>query len=493
MARSPLGVASLAAPPPGASMRGPAIQPWLPATTDTVLAATPSPPRRQWGLGVWLAGLSFLVSLFWVAAIHPFAAPDEPAHFLAVLQVRNYHILPEVHYDFSQDPRGLVVNTPVDPAAMEYIRAQGQGDPVRAKPNESFHPPLYYFIVSLLTLPLPADARLLLYASRLVSALFGAGTVYFCWAAAREFAPRSPVWAVATAGVILLLPQFCFNRSVVTNDTAVNCAGAAVFYLWFRGLRDPEYDRWMLRAGLAGGLAILASLSGAVLLPGLALVILFRAFQVRAITGRWRARGRRALRMVVGAGVAGVAVAGWWFIRNIFIYGEPTGLQNAVRYAKVTYPLMDFNDPAVRENFLQSIWKSSWGVFGWFDQLLPDVLYQQAGFFAQIGLSLSLLALAILCVRILLRRTHLPTHAWQASLVMALVAITLVSSDIQFSATVGFQPQGRLLFLVLLPAGLLFTGGVYVLAPGRVIKVVALSVLIVWLAYMNAVSLAVVR
>jgi hypothetical protein len=443
-------------------------------------------PRRT---GLALAVLSFWLGLFWAAATHPLAAPDEPAHLLAVMQVRNYHILPEVHYDFSRNPHGEVVNTPVDPATYAYIVAQGSGDAVRLIPSESFHPPLYYLTAGILTQALPADPQAILYASRLITVLFGAVTVYFCWAAAREFAPGAPLWAGATAAVITLLPQFCFNRAAVSNDTAVNCLGAVVFYVWFRGLRQPGYDPWMLRAGVAGGLAVLASLSGAVLLPGLGLVILFRAFQV----GAGVARLRRAGRMLAGAGVAGLLVAVWWPLRNLIVYGEPTGLQNVVQYAKVTYPLLDFRTPDTQALFLKATWESFWGVFGWMDNRLPDLFYDQARLFSAIALSLSLLAGLIQVGRRLLRGRRWPTHTWQATLVMGVVAVTLAINYLQFSVNVGFQAQGRLLFLLLLPAGLLFTGGLYALAPGRGGKILALSVPILWLAGMNAVGLVLIR
>ena len=80
-------------------------------------------------------------------------------------------------------------------------------------------------------------------------------------------------------GVIALLPEFSFNNARVGNDSLVNCLGAAAFYVWFRGLRQPEYDPWMLRAGVVVALAVLAKLTAVALIPGLALVVLFRAFQ----------------------------------------------------------------------------------------------------------------------------------------------------------------------------------------------------------------------
>src|SRR5205814_817857 len=153
------------------------------------------------------------------------------------------------------------VDTPVDTPTLAYTRAQGKTDPYILSPYEGVQPPLFYLAAGLASQLVPPDPVAVLYASRLVAALFGAGTVYFCWAATRQLAPGAPHWAVAVAGVVLLLPQFCFNSASAANDSAANCASAAAFYFWFRGLRQPDYDRLMLRAGAAVGLAILAKLT----------------------------------------------------------------------------------------------------------------------------------------------------------------------------------------------------------------------------------------
>src|SRR5207249_2321881 len=80
--------------------------------------------------------------------------------------------------------------------------------------------------------------------------------------------------------------------------------GAAAFYVWFRGLRRPSYDPWLLRAGALLGLALLAKLTALALIPGLAVVLLARMFQTQG----WAARLRRGLRLGLGASAAALAV-----------------------------------------------------------------------------------------------------------------------------------------------------------------------------------------
>src|SRR5437867_13394924 len=72
---------------------------------------------RQAGLIV--AVLSLCLGLVWAAAISPLDAPDEPAHLQAIMEVRNKHMLPEVHYDF-RVPHARVIGTAGDTAARDY-------------------------------------------------------------------------------------------------------------------------------------------------------------------------------------------------------------------------------------------------------------------------------------------------------------------------------------------------------------------------------------
>ncbi len=468
----------------------------LPVGPPTPAPTTlPRVVRRRVGAqpGVALALLTLWLGILWMVVTPPLNAPDEPAHLQAVMQVRVLHILPELHFDFSTNPAGEIVRTPVDPATTAYIARAGFHLPAKLEPNESWQPPLYYLVTGLVTQVIPPDPVWILYASRLVSVLFGAGMVYFCWAATRELAPAAPMWAVAAAGVVALLPQAAAGRAVVANDTAVNCCVMAAFYVWFRGLRCKDYDPWMLRAGAAVGLAVMSSLSAALLLPGLGLVVLFRAFQVgqgRAIRGP---RLGRAVRMSLGAGAVLLLICLPWVVHNLLVYGEPTGTAGVLQYARATYPLYNLSLPRVQQDFVRQTWESFWGWFGWRDAPLPVEFYQQAVWGAVVLLALS--GLAGLSWLLYARRTHrrLPAYAWQAGLLLALVVVELCVSYVQFSLNVAYQAQGRLFFPALLPLALVFTGGLQAIPPGRVPKIVALSIPLLWLAAMNAVGLLVIQ
>ena len=440
--------------------------------------------RRPISVGLLVAGLSFAINLFWVFCIPPLQAPDEPAHLQTIMAVRSGDILPANYWQ-----NGQLVGPPHDSPVLQYARSQGITRPFMLLPYEFSQPPLYYWVAGAVARLLPADPTGILYIGRIVAALFGAGAVYFCWAAMRQLAPTHPQWAVATAAAIALLPQFGFNSASASNDSAALCCGMAAFYTWFRALRDPRFDHWGWRMGGLCGLAILSKLSGGVLLPGLALVLVLRAAGQVPPAARKQATWRAVLRQGVGAGGALLLICGPWIIRNLWLYGEPTGTAAILRFYQGKFGLLQLTDSSSRAMFMQSTGESFVGRFGWLNIALPSDFYSQATGIALLLLSASSMA-ALIQARHWTRIGKLPK---QATILMLLVTLTLLVFYIQFSAAVGTQAQGRYLFLALLPMALLATAGLYTLPPQGRWRNLALSALLIWLAVLDTTSLALVR
>ena len=74
--------------------------------------------------------------------------------------------------------------------------------------------------------------------------------------------------------------------------------------------------------------------------------------------------------MLVTMVVAGM-VAGWWFLRNQLLYGEPTGFQELTELWGVRNPLESLG-LAVSE--LPYAWTTLWGRFGFGQIPLPENL-----------------------------------------------------------------------------------------------------------------------
>src|SRR5215469_12273589 len=165
--------------------------------------------------GFILAAINFCLGLVWMTVIQRLDAPDEPAHLQAIMQVRKEHRLPEVHF-VPGSRAGEIIGSPSDAETRAYILKRRSKLPVNdeyvALPYKSVQPPLYYVAAGLVAQLVPPDPRPVLYVGRLVAILFGAASVYFCWLAIRELAPRAPMWAFASAGAGRVAPRILFYQ-----------------------------------------------------------------------------------------------------------------------------------------------------------------------------------------------------------------------------------------------------------------------------------------
>lgn len=439
--------------------------------------------------GVFVAALFLVLGTSWAFITKPLDAPDEPAHLQVVMHVRNHLQLPEIHYTFDT-PKGEFVNTPIDLAVLNYAKANGFSDEFLLSPYESMQPPLYYMAAGLAARLTPPDPQTTLYIARLISVLFGILAIYFSWAATRQLAPDKPWLAIIVSLTIALLPQFCANSSSVSNDSAANMAGAATLYVWFRGLRQPSYDPWMLRAGAVMGFCILAKLSLLVLLPGLALLILFRAIaQTRHDSSQNSSLLLKRLlphvvRFGVFAALALLAIAGWWLLRNIIAYGELTGTQESFRHQTLNLPQWgdNTNFPDV---FLPMTWQGLWGRFGWYDIMLPLGVYTQAIAISAICLTLTALTGVQSAREWMARKKRRDVQAWQAIIIMATALIGMTISFVQFNINVAFQPQARFFFPLILPLALAFNFGLYQLRQPDIVRRMLFVILVGWFVFIN--------
>ncbi len=186
------------------------------------------------------------------------------------------------------------------------------------------------------------------------------GTYALGWLAlGRQISP-----AALAAALVAALPQFAFIAGAVSNDSSIMAAVAwTLAALWYVSSRAPSPRSGAL-AGLLAGLAALCKLSG-VLVAGFGLALL-------AIHWRqWAPRRRYQTALIAYAAVAAL-VGGWWYARNWLWYGDPTGLR----------PMLDvvgrYRTPLTLPEIaaqLQGMWRSFWGVFGWFNIELPGWVY----------------------------------------------------------------------------------------------------------------------
>ena len=196
--------------------------------------------------------------------------------------------------------------------------------------------------------------------------------------------------------------------------------------------------------------------------------------------------------MIAGATIGVLLVSGWWFVRNVFVYGEPSGTKAEAHIVASTFTKADFTDPRTAHDLFRYTLESLWGRFGWNDITLPREVYHVCNCAALVLVCLSVLAGIGLLALWVIRKQAPDVVAWQAFLIFLAVGLTLFVGYIQYNAKIAYQPQARYFFILLLPGALLLTGGGYALAARSSVRAVACALLFAGLAALNAFALVTV-
>ena len=364
--------------------------------------------------------------------------PDEPAHYnyvRALAEGRGFPVIEPGDYD--QEYLGRLTSERFPPElsidAVEY---------------EDHQPPLYYLLATPVywlfggaVLPL-----------RLLSVLFGAGSLVVAFGTVHALFPRRPALALMVAAFIAFIPQHVAMTAGVENDALAELVVGGTL--------------WALVVYVGGGgerpWPVGLLLAAALLTKGSAYVVVIVA--AVAVSLRWR-RERRMARWAVGQLawmlIPALLLAAPWFIRNGLTYGW-YDLSGQVRHGEVVAEQMRTSE-YLALNGWAAYWKravsftfqSFWGQFGWMGVVLPARIYQA------LALLSGLLAIGFVVWLVRQRRarqytnlpiyqsTNLPTYQLLLLPISALLTFAVfVSYNLTF-----LQHQGRYLFPALIPIG----------------------------------------
>jgi hypothetical protein len=276
------------------------------------LAAMPGGPRLA-ALGVTCSVATFVLLAGLYAYSVPMLAPaDEPSHIGYALEVGSGR-LPTVDTDVpAGDPRiaGVLVGKDADHHDIWTAN----------------HPPLFYAISAIpvrLGLRQPPPYLSALRLVRLIPIVFAALAVVLVALLAWELVPGRPQTAVGAAGLAALTPALVSASGSFYNDSlAFLTSTATLLAAVVLVRRGPTWRR----------LAVLTVASVATALTrtsGLAVIAVAAVAVVGAVWLHGQGpRARRALRSAAWAGALGVVVAaasGWFYLRNLRLYGDLTG------------------------------------------------------------------------------------------------------------------------------------------------------------------------
>jgi len=240
-------------------------------------------------------------------------------------------------------------------------------------PNEGWstgHPPFFYALAAALGRLLPSpDEEAVARATIALCCALGLAAIAAVALHVRGRGPAGGRRAVVAAALLLFLPVHVYVSTMLSEEILVTALVSLAMLGLARELARPPAERSdVLRPGLCGalaGLGLLTKLSAAMPIAAGALVLL----------GEAPRRGpARALRATLAFGGAAAAVGGWFYLRNLLVYGYlyPHGLPvhaamfemppgERALFDYVHVPLAAFGPAqAADPPLLHSVWGTLW-------------------------------------------------------------------------------------------------------------------------------------
>ncbi len=329
---------------------------------------------------------------------------------------------------------------------------------------------------------------------RFLSVLMGAVTVWLTYRIALELFPDRSYLALGAAAVNAFTPMFVFISGAINNDNLTMLLCSLSLLLMIKRLREEQgaggrqfsfrLGRW-LPLGIILGLAALTKTSALGLLPITALTVVIVAWRKNS----WREFFAGAIATAVPV----VLIAGWWYLRNIQLYGDVLGLSAFIDVlGRRTAPASLLQLWGERWGFMLSYW----GLFGGVNVPLDNWVYHALNALA----ILAFVGAIIYLVRITLDwfRSD-PVHSWRdlryelrdylqgrAPLFVAgLFGLIVVASLTQW-ASITWSSQGRLVFSAISMWSIFFVLGLATIFSSRFARlaIAAISVLMFLVTYL---------
>ncbi len=261
---------------------------------------------------------------------------------------------------------------------------------------------------------------------RFLSVIMGAVSVALAYAIAYEAWPGSRWLPPLAAALVAFNPMFLFISGSVNNDNLMVLLGTWTLLLLVRVLRDGLSTQRSITLAVVVALGSLTKISGLTFAPVVGLALAVHGWRTR----RWRE--------AVAAGglilIAWATLAGWWYLRNLRLYGELLGTQTMIAIAGGR-PETDLAG-LVREWY--GFWVAYWALFGGVSILADPVVYR---FLSAISWAAAagLIGWGVVTAR---------RRAWQELMIPGLLAVQVI---LTFAALIRwtlmtYGSQGRLMF-----------------------------------------------
>jgi 4-amino-4-deoxy-L-arabinose transferase-like glycosyltransferase len=318
--------------------------------------------------------------------------------------------------------------------------------------------------------------------ARLLSVLMSAVTVWLTYRIALELFPERQHLALSAAAVNAFTPMFLFISGAVNNDNLTMLLCALGLLMIVKRLREPaepanrrigesanrlaefglSIGKW-LPLGIVLGLGALTKTSALAMMPIAGLAVIVVAWR----KGSWA----EFFAGTIATAVPVLLIAGWWYVRNIQLYGDVTGISAFIdvlgRRAAPASLLQLWGE---RWGFMLSYW----GLFGGVNVALDNWVYHVLNglaILAVIGVVAYLAALTLRWFR------EDPIHNWRdftyelrgyvqgraPLFLIGLFGVIVVALLTQW-ARVTWSSQGRLVFSAISVWSIFFVLGLATIA-----------------------------
>lgn len=343
-------------------------------------------------IALLLLALFAFNAIQYARAMPPFEAADEAAHFLYSHNLLQTAELPVIvpREDLSGGPTQVwaieshqpplyyaLVAALISPTVRDDIDAYLQHnrviftlDTVANNPNKWLHSPVHP----------GGDTLIALWLARSLSIALALGTLWLIYQAARQVT-RSNALALLALLIASSIPTFVSISASVNNDNLVTLLTTLGVYLLLRIWAAGRVEQGpMLALALALPAALLAKLTGAALIA-----LVFGALLAGLLTGHLP---RRDVLRALGTWTLSIALlAGWWFIRNLDLYGDPLALEaTQALWGREFEIAATSGDPLAEAG---RIWRSFWMMMGhlhW-PVIGPTWVFIYAGLLTALGIA----------------------------------------------------------------------------------------------------------
>ncbi|WP_084040039.1 glycosyltransferase 87 family protein [Demequina sp. NBRC 110053] len=239
-------------------------------------------------------------------------------------------------------PPGLPYDEPAHWANVTFLLDHGRM-PRIGEPGSSYEAqmgPVAYVLYAVVAAPfhLGGSDEAAFYAARALGAVQLVALAVAIGMVARRLLPASPSVAMVVTAAVGLNPMLLAVSTSVQNDTLALLLGTSALLVVVTD--SPLTMRRSLIGGALVGLAVLTKLT---------------AWPFAVAIAAWLLWRRRARDLVVVVSTAAL-VAGWWFVRNAVLYGDPTG-RSAVEAAGYDFPPRGAGDMAsVAQSAIADLW-----------------------------------------------------------------------------------------------------------------------------------------